>query len=69
MKNYKKKSYLKKISIKLIDEFKEDKNAELLNNNNEKILTKQIKKIIKKNTLKPINTRCLLKNPSISNLL
>ena len=71
MKNYRKKSYLTKLSNRLVNEFKEDKAADILNNHNEQILTKEVKKIIRKvekNRLKPINTRCLLpKNPSISN--
>jgi len=70
MKNYRKKSYLTKLSNRLINDFKEDKKAELLNNNNEMVLTKEVKKVIRKiekNRLKPINTRCLLPRPSISN--
>jgi len=45
---------------KLLKNFKEDKKSESLNEHNEEVLTKTIKKIINKNKLKPINTKCLL---------
>jgi len=42
-------------------QFVEDKKADKLQNLNEKILTKEINKVLKKNSLKPINTHALLK--------
>jgi hypothetical protein len=52
---------LSSINSILDDNFEEDKQANKLNNLNEKILTKEINKVLKKNSLKPINTHVLLK--------
>ena len=59
MKNYKKMK--KNIVNILVDTFEEDKKPEQLNELNEKVLTKEINKVLKKNELKPINTHLLLK--------
>jgi hypothetical protein len=60
MNSYKKKA--KKIVNLLNNDFEEDKSAIKNNQLNEKVLTKEINKVLKKNELKPINTHLLIKN-------
>lgn len=59
MKNYKKMK--KNIVDILVDTFEEDEKSKSLNELNEKVLTKEINKALKKNEQKPINTHLLIK--------